>query len=186
MGGAGHVAGDGGRCLRIRRDLPAHVRPEPCVGPRQQVAHHVLLNCTLLQEHPQHLVSEEPRERLGVGCPRDGEEGAVAPKQAPRDQEMHVGMPIQEIAGALEARDSARNGCLGPRCGLEQLLERFVGQAGESGQSLPAAEEGPQAPREREDHVAVGNGFQDLFGDELAKGRLPLRMARGAETALLA
>jgi hypothetical protein len=86
-------------------------------------------------------------------------------------------MPIQEIAGALETCDSPRNACVRPRCGLEQLLERFVGQAGESGQSLPAAEEGPQAPREREDHVAVGDGFQNLVRDELAEGRLPLRMA---------
>ena len=88
-----------------------------------------------------------------------------------------MGMPIQEIASALQARDGAWDRRVRPRCGLEQLLERFVGQAGESGQPLPAAEEGLQTPREREDHVAVGNGFQDLVRDELAKGRLPLRMA---------
>ena len=88
-------------------------------------------------------------------CPHDGEEGAVPADQTPRDQKMHVGMPIQEIANALQARDGARDRRVRPRCGLEQLPEHLVGQASESGQSLPVAEEGPQAPREREDHVAV-------------------------------
>jgi hypothetical protein len=77
-----------------------------------------------------------------------------------------VGMPIQEIAGALEARNGARNARVASRCGLEQLLERLVGETGESGQSLPAAEEGPQAAREREDHVTMGDGFQDLPRDD--------------------
>jgi hypothetical protein len=34
--------------------------------------------------------------------------------------------------------------------------------------------------------VAVGDEFQDLLGDELAEGSLPLRVAGGAEAALLA
>jgi hypothetical protein len=95
-------------------------------------------------------------------------------------------MPIQEVASTLQAGDGTRDGCVAPTCGLEQLLERLVGQASESGESLPAAEEGPQAPGKREDHVAMGDGVQDLLRDELAEGRLPLRMARGAQTALLA
>ena len=34
--------------------------------------------------------------------------------------------------------------------------------------------------------MAVGDGFQDLLGDEIAKGRLALRVAGGTKTALLA
>jgi hypothetical protein len=95
-------------------------------------------------------------------------------------------MPIQEVASTLQAGDGTRDGCVAPTCGLEQLLERLVGQASESDESLPAAEEGPQAPGKREDRVAVRDKFQDLLRDELAKGRLPLGVARGAEAALLA
>jgi len=84
-------------------------------------------------------VSEEPRQHLRVWCPLDGDEGAVAPKQTPRDQKMHVGMPIREIAGTLQARDGAGNGCVGPPGGLEQLLERVVRQSGEPRKSLAAA-----------------------------------------------
>ena len=48
-------------------------------------------------------------------------------------------MPIQEIAGTLQARDGAGNGCVGPLGGLEQLLERVVRQSGEPRKSLAAA-----------------------------------------------
>jgi len=130
-------------------------------------------------------MAEEPRHCLRVWRLLDGNEGAVPPEQAPRDEKMHMGMPIQEIAGALQAHDGTRDRPARSRRSLEQLLERLVGQASEFGQSLPASEERPQAPREREDRVAVRDKFQDLFRDELAEGRLPLRVARGAEAALL-
>jgi hypothetical protein len=127
-------------------------------------------------------VPEEPRHRLRIGCPLDGEEGAVAPKQTPRDQQMHVGMPIQEIPGTLQARHGAGHGGAGARGGLEKVLDRLIGQAGQAGEALPPTEEGPQAPLEREDHVPMGDRCQDLLGDELAEGRLSLGVTEGAKT----
>ncbi len=97
-----------------------------------------------------------------------------------------MGMPIEEAPRALHAGHSSGDRRPCARSGLQQLLERFVGQAGQPGEPFPAAKERPQPPRERDDHVAVGHRFQDLLRDELAKGRLPLRVAGGAETALLA
>jgi len=141
------------------------VRPEPCVGPRQQIPHHVLVNCSLLQEHPQHLVSEEPRHRLRVWGPLDWDEGAVPSEQTPRDQEMHMGMPIEEAPSALHAGDSSGDRRARPGWGLEEVPDRLVGQAGQPGQPFPAAKERPQPPRERDDHVAVGDRFKDLLGD---------------------
>ena len=99
---------------------------------------------------------------------------------------MHMGMPIEEAPRALDARHGTGDCPPCARSGLQQLLERFVGQAGEPRKSLPAAKERPQPPRERDDHVAVGHRFKDLLRDELAKGRLALRVAGGAEAALLA
>lgn len=45
------------------------MRPEPRGGPREESPDDTLLNWSLLQEHPQHLVSGEPRHRLRVRCP---------------------------------------------------------------------------------------------------------------------
>jgi hypothetical protein len=99
---------------------------------------------------------------------------------------MHVGMPIEEAPRALDARHGTGDSRPCARSGLQQLLERLVGQAGEPGEPLAAPEERPQPPRERDDNVAVGDGFQDLLGDEIAKGRLALRVAGGVQAALLA
>jgi len=64
---------------------------ETRMGPRKEIPDDPLFSRPLLQEHPQHLVSEEPRQRLRLLCPLDWDEGAIPPKQAPRDQKMHVG-----------------------------------------------------------------------------------------------
>jgi hypothetical protein len=119
------------------------------MGPREEMPDDTLLNCPLLQEHPQYLVSEEPRHRLRIWGPLDRREGAVPPKQTPGDQEMHVGMPIEEAPRALDARHGTGDSRPCARSGLQQLLERLVGQAGEPGEPLAAPEERPQPPRER-------------------------------------
>jgi len=62
-------------------------------------------------------------------------------------------MPVQEIPGTLQARHGAGNGGAGSRGGLEEIRDRLIGQAGEV---LPPAEEWPEAPRQRDDDVAMG------------------------------
>ncbi len=86
-------------------------------------------------------MSEELRHRLRVWRPLDWDEGVVPPKQTPRDQEMHVGMPIEEAPSTLQARHGSGDRRARPRCGLEEVLDRLVGQAGEPGQPFPAAVE---------------------------------------------
>ncbi len=51
-------------------------------------------------------------------------------------------------------------------------------------EALSAAEEGPETPRQGDDHMAVRNGFENLGGDELPEGRLAFRVTRGAGAAL--
>lgn len=99
---------------------------------------------------------------------------------------MHVGMPIQETPRALEARDSTRDGGPGSGGALEKFLERLIGKASEVSQSFPATEEGAEPPRERNDHVPVRDGLEDLRGDELPECHLAFGVARGAEAALFA
>ena len=98
---------------------------------------------------------------------------------------MHMGVPVQETPGALHACHSTWNCCPRSGSGLEEAFECFIGQSGEPGEPLATAEERPQAPRERDDHVAVGHRFKDLLRDEPAEGRLALRVTGGAEAALL-
>jgi len=98
---------------------------------------------------------------------------------------MHVGMPIEEAPRALDARHGTGDSRPCARSGLQQLLERLVGQAGEPGEPLAAPEERPQPPGKGDDHVAVGHRFKDLLRDEPAEGRLALRVTGGAEAALL-
>jgi hypothetical protein len=50
----------------------------------------VFRNRSLLQEHPEYLVAEEPRHGLRIWGSFNGEEGAVALKQTPCDQQMHM------------------------------------------------------------------------------------------------
>jgi hypothetical protein len=95
-------------------------------------------------------------------------------------------MPIQEIPGTLQARHGAGNGGAGSCGDLEEIPDRLIGQARQAGEPLPPPEERPEAPRQRDDDVAVGQRFQDLLGDELAEGRLALGVTGGAEAALLA
>ncbi len=99
---------------------------------------------------------------------------------------MHVGMPVQEIPGTLQAGHPAGNGGAGSRGGLEEILDRLIGQAGEAGEPLPRTEERPETPRQGDDDVAVRHRFEDLLGDELTEGRLALGVAGGAEAAFLA
>ena len=99
---------------------------------------------------------------------------------------MHMGVPVQETPGALHACHSTWNCCPHSGSGLEEVFECFIGQSGEPGEPLATAEERPQAPRERDDHVAVGDGLDDLFGNELAEFNLPLLVTGGTQAAALA
>jgi hypothetical protein len=96
-----------------------------------------------------------------------------------------MGMLVEETPSTLHAGYSAGDRRARPGCGLVEVPDRLVGQAGQPGQPFPAAKERPQPPRERDDYVAVGDRFKDLLGDELAERRLPLRVTGGTETALL-
>jgi hypothetical protein len=96
---------------------------------------------------------------------------------------MHVGMPIEEAPSALHVSHSPGNSRARPRHILEEVLECIVGQSGEAGQPFPAPEERPQPPSKGDDRMTVGEGFQDLLGDELADLRLPLRVTGGTNEA---
>jgi hypothetical protein len=97
---------------------------------------------------------------------------------------MHMGVPAQEIPRALETGHGPRDGGAGSRGGLEEILDRLVGQAGQAGEALPPTEVRSETPRQRGDDVAVRHRFEDLVADELAEGRLALGVTGGAETAL--
>jgi len=81
----------------------------------------------VIKEHPQYLVAEEPRYRLRVWRLLDREEGAVPSEQAPRNQKMHVGMPIEEAPSTLHESHSSGDRRARPGCGLEEVPDRLVG-----------------------------------------------------------
>ncbi len=97
-----------------------------------------------------------------------------------------MGMPVQEIPGTLQAGYGTGNGGAGSCGSLKEVFDRRIGQPGEAGEALPPTEEGPESPRQRDDHVAMGHRCQDLPGDELAEGRLALGVTGRTEAALLA
>jgi hypothetical protein len=76
---------------------------------------------------------------------------------------MHMGMPVWEIPGTLQAGDGTGNGDAGSYGGLKDVLNCFIGQPGEAREALPAPEAGPEAPGQGDDHLAMRHRFQDLM-----------------------
>jgi hypothetical protein len=113
---------------------------EAGVGPGQQVGHDLFVNGALVLEQPQDLVPKEFFEDLRVRRNAYGDEGPVSRKQAPGDQQVDMGMPVQEIPIALDTSHGPRHGA--PRVGgdLEKILERFICRTGELGEP-PASPE---------------------------------------------
>jgi hypothetical protein len=96
-------------------------------------------------------------------------------------------MPVEQVPSTLKAGHRTRDGRPAADGGLQQLLDRLIGDAGEPAEPFPPpAKEGAQASRERQDDVPVWHRFQDLLGHELAEGHLALRVAGGVQAALLA
>ncbi len=74
-----------------------------------------------------------------------------------------MGMPVQETPSTLHAGYSSGDRRARPCSGLEEVLDRLVGQAGEPGEARPPTEEWSETPREREDHLMMRDGFKNLL-----------------------
>ena len=92
------------------------------------------------------------------------------------------------VAGQSEFWGRGRSDGTDRRIGPGYTCERLrVGCPRDRDEGAVPSEQTPSDQRWKgNNHVAVGDGFQDLLGDEIAKGRLALRVAGGTETALLA
>ena len=115
----GQVAGDVLPTDRVRGNLPAHVGAKAGVGPGQPGGHDLLGNGLLILEQAQDLVPEERFENVRVRGGLHREEGPVPRKEAPGDQPVDMGMPVQEVPVTLDADHRPRDGSPGVGCDLK-------------------------------------------------------------------
>ena len=88
---------------------------EAAVAPGQEIADSLLRDQALVDQHPEHLGPEEPLDMLAVER-RQGLKRALRCPTAIGQEDMDVGVEVEELAGGLEEADGAGDQPLGWRC----------------------------------------------------------------------
>jgi len=78
------------------------------VAPRQQVVDHLLTDQTLAHQQPQHLGAKQLLDQVRVE-EREALQRPVASEHPVGDQQVHVRMEVQQLAGRLDEPDGARH-----------------------------------------------------------------------------
>ena len=132
-GRVGQIPADVFPADRIGGNLPAQMGAEAGTGPSQQVRDHLFVNGALVLEQPQDLVAEELFENLRARGGVHGEESPVLCDEVPGDQQVDVGMPVEETPIALNAGHGPRHGGPGVAGELKEVFDGLIGGAGELG-----------------------------------------------------
>ena len=100
---------------------------------------------------------------------------------------MEVRVPVQKLAEGLDGGDHAGQHIIPAEQALNFSTDAAPGRRGELAQQ-PAVETGMHAETlgDGEDHLPVGDGRADVFGDVDGGQQRPLLVAGGASAALLA
>jgi hypothetical protein len=140
----------------------------------------------LAGQHLQHVVLEQPRERLGIQ-PVEGMKLSLPIPNAVAGQRVQMGMEVELVSVTLDGEDGSSSGCGVERLGLGVVLERPPSAARQLSQqpSIPP-EGGPQDPGNGPHQLTVVDRFQDLCGHPLHEGRHALGLTGGTKVAGLA
>lgn len=90
-----------------RRDLEAGVRAEAGAGPGEKILDEGVVDRALVLEHAQDFVAAQLLDCLLRGDVRYRNEHAVRTEHAPRNEQVNVRVPVEQVAGGLQARDAA-------------------------------------------------------------------------------
>ena len=136
-------------------------------------------NQVLAQEHAQQLGAEETLDEADIEI-RKSIEGAVGGENAAGDQQMDVGVKVQQLNGRLDELHRTRHRRVVIEAGEYPESEGAPSAAGEiPHEGAVVAEVDPQALGDGEDHLAMGNVLQDMLGSPLSPQEFALGMAGG-------
>ena len=159
-------------------DLVPDEPPEPRVLPREELRDDALVDRPLVQEHPEHPVTEQLLELLCFGDLRHRRERPVLSEAPPRDEHVDVRMKVEELSVRLDAHHRAGNGTPLSYGRRQELLHRLVARLRQLREAPTVPTEGPPDHlRHREDDVAMRDLREDLLDGELPELHLPFLVA---------
>jgi hypothetical protein len=166
-------------------DRLAHVCREAGMSPGEKPLDELGRGGVPIEKPGEDSFAEEGHEECGVPA-RQGEEAAVRREAAGSDEQVKMGVPLQEVSRRGKRDDEAGAEVLSGRAADE--LDGGLGpRPGELGQEVtPTAKQWPQQTRDGEHHVAVGDGSEELLAQPFGPEELLLLLAGGAEAAATA
>ncbi len=146
------------------------------MAPGEEIAHGFLGDEALVHEHPQHLGSEEAFEVAGVEA-WQVMEAPVRAEAAIGGEEVDVWVKVEQLARGLEETHGAGSYVSAIDEHFEVELESSPGAGGELAQKLAVvAEEEAEPLGDGEDHLTVGDVFEQLLLGPGRPQQLPLLM----------
>jgi hypothetical protein len=148
--------------LVLEGDRVSDVRGEAWMPPADELPREILRDRVPLDEAGEQALAEQPHHRFTVPA-LEGVKGAVVGESPVGQQEVCVGMPLDQVSGGGDGDDDTRPAVLA-ESSPDVLGEGLGGALGEVEEKLPTLpEDPPQETRHGEDDVAMGDGREHLL-----------------------